>query len=541
MDNRRSSKYIARGLCPSTLQGDTPLTPTCTQGDVSTMAICYCNISTVRRSLKSNSLKALAYITGEKIRSDSGEIFSYGRKERVEHFATLLPEDTPEDSELKEPERLFNSIENFEKNSNACPSKKIILALPRELSFEKNKELVETFIKSTITKAHYACTYAIHTDKDNNNPHCHILIAARQLEGGKWQQTKYKKEYVLDENGQRVPLIDPKTGLQKLDSRNRKQWKRVNVAVNWIDQKDSLKTLKKSWLDLCNVELKKLGKDPLEYWSIAAQGFDKIAQVHEGYAAREIERRGKVSYMCTLNRAIKKAVSDYEKVKSEAAIIMKDISKAIKSATIAKKYSGVQQAYLKASDTRPLFIFKSQKESFFEKHRKKLELYKSAKDDIKKFFERYRSSFHRVNWFNASEDFFKRRQWDDLIAKLKLVSPSLERPSQAQVIAPYRKSYKATKPPKAIESRIEPPKAIESRIEIESHIEPPKAIESRTEPSKAIEGLEVTLAAIGTAKAKLYKLWKSVPKAARPALEDLMSADQKKALKSFIRNRDLER
>ena len=199
---------------------------------------------------------------------------------------------------------------------------------------------------------------------------------------------------------------------------------------------------------------------------------------------------------------------------------------------------------MKASDTRPLFIFKSQKESFFEKHRKKLELYKSAKDDIKKFFERYRSSFHRVNWFNASEDFFKRRQWDDLIAKLKLVSPSLERPSQAQVIAPYRKSYKATKPPKAIESRIEPPKAIESRIApkaIESHIEPPKAIESRTEPSKAIEGLEVTLAAIGTAKAKLYKLWKSVPKAARPALEDLMSADQKKALKSFIRNRDLER
>lgn len=103
------------------------------------MAICYCNISTVRRSLKSSSLKALAYITGEKIRSDSGEIFSYGRKERVEHFATLLPEDTPEDSELKEPERLFNSIEIFEKNSNACPAKKIILALPRELSFEKKK------------------------------------------------------------------------------------------------------------------------------------------------------------------------------------------------------------------------------------------------------------------------------------------------------------------------------------------------------------------------------------------------------------------
>lgn len=332
-----------------------------------------------------------------------------------------------------------------------------------------------------------------------------------------------------------MPLIDPKTGLQKVDKQNRKQWKRVNVAVNWIDQKDSLKFLKKSWLELCNIELSKLNKAPIEYWSIAEQGFDKIAQVHEGYAAREIERRGKVSYMCTLNRAIKKAVSDYEKVKSEAAIIMKDISKAIKSATIAKKYSGVQQAYLKASDTRPLFLFKSPKETFFEKHRKKLELYKSAKNDVKKFFEKYRSSFHRASWFNAAENFFKNRQWDDLIAKLKFISPSLERPSQAQVIAPYRKAYKATKPPKAIESRTEPSKGIEG------HAESSKGIEGHAKLPKGIEGLEVTLAAIGTAKAKLYKLWKSVPKAARPALEDLMSADQRKALKSFIRNRDLER
>ena len=164
-----------------------------------------------------------------------------------------------------------------------------------------------------------------------------------------------------------------------------------------------------------------------------------------------------------------------------------------------------------------------------------MELYKSAKNDVKKFFEKYRSSFHRASWFNAAEDFFKRRQWDDLIVKLKFISPSIDRPSQVQVIAPYRKAYKATKPPKAIESRTEPSKGIEG------HAELPKGIEGHAELPKGIEGLEVTLAAIGTVKAKLYKLWKSVPKAARPALEDLMSADQRKALKSFIRNRDLER
>lgn len=34
----------------------------------------------------------------------------------------------------------------------------------------------------------------------------------------------------LDGNGQRIPVIDPETGVQKVDKRNRKQWKRVTVA-----------------------------------------------------------------------------------------------------------------------------------------------------------------------------------------------------------------------------------------------------------------------------------------------------------------------
>lgn len=49
-------------------------------------------------------------------------------------------------------------------------------------------------------------------------------------ENGEWG-AKTKKVYVNDENGERVPLIDKKTGQQKVDKRNRKQWKCQTVEV----------------------------------------------------------------------------------------------------------------------------------------------------------------------------------------------------------------------------------------------------------------------------------------------------------------------
>ena len=51
-------------------------------------------------------------------------------------------------------------------------------------------------------------------------------------------------EYALDENGQRVPIIDKETGQQKVDSRNRKQWKRISAEVNPLDKKETLQGLR---------------------------------------------------------------------------------------------------------------------------------------------------------------------------------------------------------------------------------------------------------------------------------------------------------
>lgn len=271
------------------------------------MAIYSCNISNVSRAKGSSSCATLSYISAEKIRDErTGELYNYGREQRVIEVGTMLPEGAP--PEYTKAETLFNSIENYEKAENARTAKKIMVALPREFNLDMQREAIREFIKQNITSKGYACTYAIHHDKADNNPHCHILIANRQIDSktGKWA-IKRKMEYALDDNGERIPLIDKNTGQQKVDSRNRKQWKRINVESNPLDRKDTLQDIRRSWADVCN---KRLSLDnQIDHRSYAEQYKDKdlklIPTIHEGYEARNIEAQGGTSERCEFNRQVK--------------------------------------------------------------------------------------------------------------------------------------------------------------------------------------------------------------------------------------------
>lgn len=271
------------------------------------MAIYSCNISNVSRSKGSSACATLSYISAEKIRDErTGELYNYGREQRVIEVATMLPAGAPQ--EYEKAERLFNSIENFEKAENARTAKKIIVALPREFDLDMQSEVIREFIEKNITSKGYACTYAIHHDKDNSNPHCHILIANRQIDSktGKWAN-KRKMEYALDDKGERIPLIDKSTGKQKVDSRNRKQWKRISVESNPMDSRETLKDIRISWAEVCN---KRLSQDKkIDHRSYEEQFKDKdlklIPTIHEGYEARAIEAQGGISERCEYNRQVK--------------------------------------------------------------------------------------------------------------------------------------------------------------------------------------------------------------------------------------------
>lgn len=265
------------------------------------MAIYHCSISNVSRAKGSSACATLSYISAEKIKEErTAQTYSYGRGERVLEVGTIIPDYAPE--EYKEPSVLFNAIENYEKAENARTAKKIEVALPRELDLEKQKEVVESYIRTNLTSEGYCATYAIHNDKENNNPHAHILVANRQINAkGEWS-SKRKMVYALDDKGERIPRLD-ENGQQKTDKNGRKQWVRINAEQNPLDKKEFLNKLREGWAVECNKFLEP--EQQIDHRSYEEQGIDQIPTIHEGYASREIEARGGISERAEINREIK--------------------------------------------------------------------------------------------------------------------------------------------------------------------------------------------------------------------------------------------
>ena len=92
------------------------------------------------------------------------------------------------------------------------------------------------------------------------------------------------------------------TGRQKIGARNRKVWKRVNVSNNPLDSKEFLERLRREWADSCNALLP--GYAVIDHRSFKARGIERIPTIHEGYASREMEKRGGRGDLCEENRRI---------------------------------------------------------------------------------------------------------------------------------------------------------------------------------------------------------------------------------------------
>lgn len=288
------------------------------------MAIYSCNISNVSRAKGSSACATLSYITAEKVKDERlGKSFSYGREERVVATETLLPDGAPE--RYKDSKILFNEIEKYEKADNARTAKKIMVALPREFDLEKQQQVIERFIKNELNEKGYAATYAIHHDAEDNNPHAHILVANRQIDrDGEWS-AKRKMEYALDEKGERIPVIDKETGEQKVDKRNRKQWKRISVEQNPLDKKEMLQSLREAWARECNRELDL--EHQIDHRSFADQGRDEEPTIHEGYEARAIEAKGGTSERCEYNREVKENNGLLEQIRQALREILAELAR----------------------------------------------------------------------------------------------------------------------------------------------------------------------------------------------------------------------
>ena len=120
--------------------------------------------------------------------------------------------------------------------------------------------------------------FAIH-DTDSGNPHCHIMLTMRPLDGrGAWA-AKSKKEYDLDKNGERIRLPSGRYKTHKVD------------LTGWND-KDNTLLWRKAWADFTNDFLERNGStERIDHRSNAERGIDEIPTVHMGVAACQMEKR----------------------------------------------------------------------------------------------------------------------------------------------------------------------------------------------------------------------------------------------------------
>ena len=335
--------------------------------EVIPIAIYHCNISIVSRGKGKSAVAAAAYRSGEKLTNEwDGMTHDYTRKGGVVHNEIMLPPHAP--PSFSDRSTLWNSVELYEKAGNAQLAREIDAALPIELSREEQIRLVREYCSSQFVSKGMCVDFAIH-DTDSGNPHCHIMLTMRPLdERGAWA-AKSKKEYDLDENGERIHLPSGRYKTHKVDLTSwndkdntllwRKAWadytndflerngspERIDHRSNdergawaakskkeydldengerirlpsgryktrkidltgWND-KDNTFLWRRAWADYTNDFLERNGSpERIDHRSNAERGIDEIPTVHMGVAACQMEKKGIATEKGELNRSIQK-------------------------------------------------------------------------------------------------------------------------------------------------------------------------------------------------------------------------------------------
>lgn len=276
------------------------------------MSIYHCSIKNISRSSGRSAVACAAYRSGEELEDlETGITHDYRKKTGIAFAEIFLCKNAPE--RFQNREELWNEVEKIEKAADARLAREIEVAIPRELSLEEMKNLVAGYAK-VLTEEGMCVDAAIHLKV--GNPHAHLMCTTRKIKAdGTWDQ-KEKKVYALDESGNKILVIDPETGEQKIGARGRRIWKRVTVAANDLNAKENVEKWRKMWSEHCNAYLEP--EQQIDHRSYERQGKkDMIPTIHEGYAAREMEKRGQLAERCEMNREIAAANRDIKAILAE--------------------------------------------------------------------------------------------------------------------------------------------------------------------------------------------------------------------------------
>lgn len=256
---------------------------------------------------KSNgsAVASAAYRSGESLYSDrDGLTKNYNQREVEPESYILSPENAPDWANDRE--RLWNEVENVEKQQNSQLAREIVMALPKELNNEEQKTLLLDFCKENFSDEGMVADIAIHRDKEYN-PHAHVMLTMRPFnEDSEWGNKRKK------ENGVSVHLTD---------------WNKKETLVKW----------RENFAEKINEKYKEKGlENRVSHESYEKQGIDKVAHIRlkreafqlEKRAQKQAEKEGKqyepVTFYGKLNKEIHEINNELKELQQENLVSIDD-------------------------------------------------------------------------------------------------------------------------------------------------------------------------------------------------------------------------
>ena len=283
------------------------------------IALFHFHVTQIKRSAGQSAVAAAAYRSGEKLHSEYyGEDSDYTRKGGVVCSEILLPAHAP--PEYADRETLWNAVEKVEQGKKAQLAYSFDIALQNEFSMEENINLARQFLLEQFVIRGMIVDFAVHSpdqeDGGISNLHFHVMCPIRPMEpNGKWGN-KQRREYVLDESGNRIP---DGTGDYMFNAVPTTDWGSPETLEHW----------RQAWAELCNAKFaEKELSCRIDHRSYERQGVDLLPTVHEGPAVRAMERKGIATEKGEFNRWVKAtnaAIRDIRKKIAALAEWLKEV------------------------------------------------------------------------------------------------------------------------------------------------------------------------------------------------------------------------
>lgn len=307
------------------------------------MALYHFNVTQVSRGKGQSAIASAAYRSGEKLMDDYyGEVQDYTRKGGILYTEIILPEHAP--GRLSDRQTLWNEVENIEKHPQAQLSYSFNIALQNEFSYEENLALAKQFVQENFVSRGMLVDFAVHDpDKGEDgiqNPHFHVISPIRPLNpDGTWGN-KQRREYLLDENGNR---IKDEKGKFKFNAVPTTDWGSPETLLLW----------RENWAKLVNAKFEEKGlPERIDHRSYVDMGLDLLPTIHEGPAVRAMEKRGIATDVGTWNRMIRSVNSLIKRLRSQIINLgswIAELSKELSEENASRKeYTSDHNAFITA-------------------------------------------------------------------------------------------------------------------------------------------------------------------------------------------------